>query len=113
MRLFFLLLTLLHISFSQEILLLTPRKAVEIALEGNREIERIRREILSLEDIYRARKWDRFSPKIDLFREQAGEDKVCQDKRADKEGTSQGVRETGKDKGRQALYGHSSGGEAC
>jgi len=72
MRLFFLLLTLLHISFSQEILLLTPRKAVEIALEGNREIERIRREILSLEDIYRARKWDRFSPKIDLFVDKDG-----------------------------------------
>jgi len=69
MRLLILLL-IVALSFSDEIL--SVEKAVSTALEKNREIGRIKREIASLEDIYRAEKWDRFSPKIDLFIDKDG-----------------------------------------
>ncbi len=67
-----LILIALSFAFPQEVLLLTPKKAVEIALKKSREIERIRKEILSLEDVYRAERWERFSPKIDLFVDKEG-----------------------------------------
>ena len=69
MRLIILLL-MVAISFSEEAL--DVERAVEIALEKNREISRIKEEIASLEDIYRAEKWDRFSPKLDLFIDKDG-----------------------------------------
>ncbi|MDQ7037763.1 MAG: TolC family protein [Aquificota bacterium] len=62
-----LLLLLVSLSSGQDILRIDLKKAVELALTQNREILRIKKEILSLEDVYRAEKWDRFSPKIDLF----------------------------------------------
>ncbi len=72
MRFLLLLSMTLSLVFSQDVTVLTPKKAVEIALQRNREIERLKREILSLEDIYRAEKWDRFSPKIDMFVDKDG-----------------------------------------
>ncbi len=72
MRFLILFLITLSVVFSQDLTVLTPKKAVEIALQRNREIERLKREILSLEDIYRAEKWDRFSPKIDMFVDKDG-----------------------------------------
>ncbi len=66
------LLIMFSLAFSQGTILLTPKKAIEIAFKNSREIERIRREILSLEDVYRAEKWDRFSPKVDLFVDKDG-----------------------------------------
>ncbi len=66
------LLIMFSFAFSQGTILLTPKKAIEIAFKNSREIERIRREILSLEDVYRAEKWDRFSPKVDLFVDKDG-----------------------------------------
>ncbi len=62
----------ISLGFAQEVKVIDFKKAVEIAFENNREIQRIKREILSLEDIYRAEKWDRFSPKIDLFVDKDG-----------------------------------------
>ncbi|WP_457600904.1 TolC family protein [Hydrogenivirga sp.] len=67
-----LLLLVVSLSLAQEAQVIDFKRAVKIALENNREIERIRREILSLEDIYRAERWDRFSPKIDLFLDKDG-----------------------------------------
>ena len=67
-----LVLVLNLISFGQEILRIDLKKAVDLALTQNREILRIKREILSLEDIYRAERWDRFSPKFDLFVDKDG-----------------------------------------
>ncbi len=67
-----LFLTLINLVFSQEILVLNIEKAVKIALENNREIQIIKQQILSLEDIYRAEKWNRFSPKTDLFIDKDG-----------------------------------------
>ncbi|RLJ70525.1 outer membrane protein TolC [Hydrogenivirga caldilitoris] len=69
---FLLILMLVSLSLSQELPVLGPKKAVEIALENNREIGRIKNELLSLEDLYRAEKWDRFSPKVDLFVDKDG-----------------------------------------
>lgn len=69
MRLFILLLI---ISFSFSVEVLDVEKAVKVALEKNRELGRIKKEIASLEDIYRAEKWERFSPKIDLFIDKDG-----------------------------------------
>ena len=62
----------ISLGFAQEVKVIDFKKAVEIAFENNREIQRIKREILSLEDIYKAEKWDRFSPKIDLFVDKDG-----------------------------------------
>lgn len=72
MMLLILLVLTLNLSFSQEVKVLNPLRAVEIALENNREILRLKQEILSLEDVYRAEKWDRFSPKLDLFVDKDG-----------------------------------------
>ena len=72
MRVATFLLILVTLSFSQEVLKVDIFKAVEIAFEKNREIKRIEREIASLEDIYRAQKWDRFAPKVDLFVDKDG-----------------------------------------
>lgn len=66
------LLLLVSLSLGQEILRLDLKKAVELALSQNREILRIKKEIMALEDVYRAEKWDRFSPKIDLFTDRDG-----------------------------------------
>ncbi len=72
MRVILLLLGITVLSFSQETLIIDLKKAIDTALEKNREIQRIKREILSLEDIYRAEKWNRFAPKIDLFLDKDG-----------------------------------------
>ena len=72
MRVATFLLILVTLSFSQEVLKVDIFKAVEIAFEKNREIKRIEREIASLEDIYRAQKWDRFAPRVDLFVDKDG-----------------------------------------
>ncbi len=72
MRVATFLLILVTLSFSQEVLKVDIFKAVEIAFEKNREIKRIEREIASLEDFYRAQKWDRFAPKVDLFVDKDG-----------------------------------------
>jgi len=66
------LLFVLSLSFSKEVRLLKPSEAALLALEKNRDILRLRQEILSLEDIYRAEKWDRFSPKLDLIVDEEG-----------------------------------------
>jgi outer membrane protein TolC len=68
----FLLTLLVSLSFGEEVLRLDLRKAVDLALSRNRDILRIKREIMSLEDTYRAEKWDRFSPKVDLFADKDG-----------------------------------------
>ncbi len=68
----FLILMLTLPSYGEEVLRIDLKKAVELALSRNREILRIKKEILSLEDIYRAEKWDRFSPKVDLFTDKDG-----------------------------------------
>ena len=60
------------LSFGQETLNIDVKKAVDLALSQNREILRIKKEILSLEDTYRAEKWERFAPKIDLFVDKEG-----------------------------------------
>ncbi len=52
---------------AQSELSLNFSKAVELALTQNREILKLKREIASLEDIYRAQKWDRFAPKVELL----------------------------------------------
>ncbi|EDP75659.1 TolC family protein [Hydrogenivirga sp. 128-5-R1-1] len=72
MRLLLLLLVFASMLRAEDTVLLKPTEAVRIALERNREIERIRRELLSLEDLYRAEKWDRFSPKVELFVDKDG-----------------------------------------
>jgi len=72
MKLLLLILAFTSLLKAQETILLKPREAIKLALEQNREIERVRRELLSLEDIYRAEKWDRFSPKVDLFIDKDG-----------------------------------------
>ncbi len=56
--------------FAQETLNL--RRAVDLALERNRELERLRREIHSLEDVYRAERWERFAPRVDLLVDREG-----------------------------------------
>ncbi|MDQ7082772.1 MAG: TolC family protein [Aquificota bacterium] len=61
------ILSLLSLSFAQETLTLNLDRAVQIALNQNREILKIKKELLSLEDTWRAEKWERFAPKIDLF----------------------------------------------
>ena len=66
------LLLAFFLSFGQEVLKLDLKKAVELALTQNREILRIKKEIMSLEDVYRAEKWNRFSPKVDLFADRDG-----------------------------------------
>jgi len=58
--------------FAQEVLVLDLRKAVSQALESNRDIRRIRQEILSLESLYRAEKWSRFAPHIELLIDREG-----------------------------------------
>ena len=58
--------------FAQEVIKLTYEKAVTYALEKNREILRIKQEILSLEDLYRAEKWERFAPKIEAYTDTEG-----------------------------------------
>ncbi len=65
-------LSLLTLSFAQETITLNLDRAVQIALEKNREILKIKRELLSLEDTWRAEKWERFSPKIELFVDKNG-----------------------------------------
>jgi len=67
-----LLLLLSATVLGQEALRLTLEKGVAMALENNREIQRIKQEILSLENLYRARKWDRFSPRIELLMDRNG-----------------------------------------
>jgi outer membrane protein TolC len=57
---------------SQEVIKLDYKKAVLYALEKNREIQRIKQEILSLEDIYRSEKWERFSPKLSAYADKEG-----------------------------------------
>ena len=52
---------------AQSELRLNFSKAVELALTQNREILKLKREIASLEDIYRAQKWGRFAPKVELL----------------------------------------------
>jgi outer membrane protein TolC len=65
-----LLLLIVSLCSAQESLGL--KDAVRLALEKNREILQLKKEIMSLEDIYRAQKWDRFSPKVDLFVDKDG-----------------------------------------
>ena len=68
-----LLLLLLTASlFAQEVLVLDIRGGVSRAMETNREIQRIKQEILSLESLYRAEKWDRFAPKMELLIDREG-----------------------------------------
>ncbi len=69
---FLALILVVSLGFAQEVKVIDFKKAVEIAFDNNREIQRIKKEILSLEDIYRSEKWDRFSPKIDLFVDKDG-----------------------------------------
>ncbi len=57
----------LSLSFAQDVLKIDYFKAVELALSQNRELAQLKREILSLEDIYRSEKWERFAPKLELF----------------------------------------------
>ncbi len=65
---YLLILLILSLSaFSQEVLVLNLERASEIALKFNREIRRLKNEIMSLEDTYRAQKWDRFAPKVDFL----------------------------------------------
>ncbi len=67
-----LFLFIVSLCFSQETLIVDIHRAVKIALENNRDIQRIKQEILSLEDIYRSERWERFSPKLDLFVDKEG-----------------------------------------
>ena len=67
----FLLFITLQVS-AEEVIKLTYEKAVAYALEKNREILRIRQEILSLEDLYLAEKWERFAPKIEAYTDTEG-----------------------------------------
>ncbi len=69
---FLVLILVVSLGFAQEVKVIDFKKAVEIVFDNNREIQRIKKEILSLEDIYRSEKWDRFSPKIDLFVDKDG-----------------------------------------
>ncbi len=66
-----LLMFMLSLSFSQT-LVLDIKKASQIALENNRELERVKREINSLEDIFLSEKAERFMPKIDAFVDKEG-----------------------------------------
>ncbi len=65
MILFFLLFILS--AYGQEVLVLDVNKVVSLALEQNRNLKKLKREILSLEDIYRAEKRERFFPEIELL----------------------------------------------
>ena len=60
------ILALVALSFG-ETLSLDIRKASQIALEGNRELIRLKREINSLEDLYMFRKAERFMPKLNAL----------------------------------------------
>lgn len=70
MRAFLLLLLTFHLSLAQETL--TFHRAVKIALESSREVLRLKKEILSLEDLYMASKRERFLPRFDLFVDKDG-----------------------------------------
>ncbi len=55
-----------------DLLRLNFTNTVAYALEKSREILRIKQEILSLEDLYRAQKWDRFAPKVEAYTDTEG-----------------------------------------
>ena len=63
---------MISLAKAQEILKIDYKRAVTYALERNREIQQIKREILSLEDLYRAQKWERFSPRLSAYADKEG-----------------------------------------
>ncbi len=72
LRLAILLILLMGMSLSQEVLVLNYEKATEIALKQSREILRLKKEIMSLEDLYRSERWERFAPKVELLADKDG-----------------------------------------